>query len=164
MQLPVSKGRLIAGLSAAAIAIAAPFVASFEGLKLDPYLDVGGVLTVCYGETHGVEARKYTTDECKAMLADSLASHGRDIGACMPVGLPDHVQAAMLSFGYNAGAKNFCGSTMARKLMDGDIPGACAELDRWVFVAGKDCRNPASNCRGIVERRKVERAICEGKK
>ena len=29
----------------------------------------------------------------------------------------------MLSFGYNAGARNFCGSTMAKKLMDGDIPG-----------------------------------------
>lgn len=159
----MSKGRLIAGLSAAAIAIAAPFVASFEGEKLDPYLDVGGVLTVCYGETHGVENRRHTHEECRAMLADSLASHGRDIGACMPADLPDHVQAAMLSFGYNAGVKNFCGSTMSRKLLTGDIPGACAELDRWVFVAGKDCRIASSNCRGIVERRKVERRICEGK-
>lgn len=159
-----NRAKLIGGLSAAVIAIAAPFVASFEGEALDPYLDVGGVLTVCYGETHGVENRRHTHEECKAMLADSLASHGRDIGACMPAGLPDNVQAAMLSFGYNAGARNFCGSTMAKKLMDGDIPGACAELERWVFVAGKDCRNPASNCRGIVERRKAERAICEGRK
>lgn len=159
----MTKGRLIAGISAAAIAIAAPFVATFEGEKLDPYLDVGGVLTVCYGETHGVENRRHTHEECKAMLADSLASHGRDIGACMPAGLPDHVQAAMLSFGYNVGAKNFCQSTMSRKLLAGDVPGACAELDRWVYVAGKDCRIASSNCRGIVERRKAERRICEGK-
>ena len=48
------------------------------------------------------------------MLADSLASHGRDIRACMPARLPDNVQAAMLSFGYNAGARNFYGSTMAK--------------------------------------------------
>lgn len=163
MAMVSNRAKLIGGLSAAVIAIATPFVASFEGEKLDPYLDVGGVLTVCFGETHNVENRKHTPNECRAMLADSLAKHGRDIGACMPVGLPDNVQAAMLSFGYNAGAANFCGSTMARKLMNGDIPGACAELDRWVFVAGKDCRLAGSNCRGIVERRKVERAICEGR-
>lgn len=157
----MSKGKIAAGVSAAALLIAAPFVARFEGLELMPYKDVGGVLTVCYGETAGVQNRSYTPAECQLMLQQSLASHGADIARCMPAGLPDHVQASMLSFGYNVGAANFCGSSMARKLKAGDVPGACAELSRWVYVAGKDCRAPSSNCGGIVKRRAEERAMCE---
>lgn len=160
----MSKGKVAAGLSAAAILIAAPFVARFEGLELTPYKDIapGGPITVCYGETVGVENRRYTPTECRLMLQRSLASHGADIARCMPAGLPDHVQAAILSFGYNVGAASFCGSSMARKLKAGDVPGACAELSRWVYVAGKDCRAPSSNCGGIVKRRAEERAMCEG--
>lgn len=160
----MNRGKLAAGLSAAALLIAAPFVAQHEGLRLNPYLDVGGKLTVCYGETAGVQARSYTQAECQGMLYQSLASHGAEIARCMPAGLPDHVQAAMLSFGYNVGASAFCGSSMARRLSAGDVPGACAELSRWVYVAGKDCRAPSSGCAGIVRRRAEERAMCEGRK
>jgi len=157
-----TKAKAATAISAAALALAAYIVPRFEGLALDPYADVGGVLTVCYGETHGVEQRHYTPAECKAMLQTSLASHGADLAACMPTGLPDHVQAAVLIFGYNVGAKAFCDSTMARKLQSGDIAGACTELSRWTRVAGRDCRDPAAKCGGIVKRREVERAMCEG--
>ena len=158
-----TKAKVITTISAGALALAAYLVPRFEGEALDPYLDVGGVLTVCYGETHGVERRRYTRAECGVLLQQSLASHGRDLAACLPPGLPDHVQASVLSFGYNVGASAFCGSTMARKLQAGDIPGACAELSRWTRVAGKDCRDPAARCGGIVKRRAEERAVCEGR-
>lgn len=158
-----TKAKALTAISAGALALAAYIVPRFEGLALDPYADVGGVLTVCYGETHGVEQRQYTPAECQALLQASLASHGADLAACMPPGLPDHVQAAVLSFGYNVGASAFCGSTMARKLQSGDIAGACTELSRWTRVAGKDCRDPAAKCAGIVKRRDVERAMCEGR-
>jgi lysozyme len=74
----------------------------------------------------------------------------------MPPGLPEHVQAASVSFAYNVGAQAFCGSTMARKLRAGDMPGACAELSRWVYAKGELLP-------GLVRRRAAERAMCEGR-
>ena len=159
----MNKTKIAAGLSAAALVLAAPLVMHFEGVKADPYRDIGGVLTVCYGETHGVEMRRYAPAECRALLDKSLASHGADIAACMPPGLPDHVQAASLSFGYNVGASKFCASTMAAQLRRGNLPQACAELSKWTRVAGKDCRDPANRCAGIVRRRDAERTLCEGR-
>lgn len=157
----MSRARVAAGLSAAVLALAAPLVMTFEGQELEPYKDVTGILTVCYGETHNVELRKYTPQECSALLAASLSSHGQDIAACMPIDTPDQIKAAMLSFGYNVGASKFCASTMAAKLKAKDWAGSCAELSRWVFIGGKDCRDPANKCAGIVRRRTAERAMCE---
>lgn len=142
-------------LGAAAIGIAVPIVALWEGLSLTPYRDPVGIMTVCYGETHA-EMRRYTQQECQLLLQESLAAHGVAISPCLPDGLPAHVQAASLSFAYNVGASAFCKSTMARKLKAGDIPGACAELSRWVYAKGQLLP-------GLVKRRAAERAMCEGK-
>jgi len=144
-------------MSAAVLALAAPLVMRSEGLRLDPYQDVGGILTVCYGETHGIKQRKYELKECRDMLSESMASHGADISACMPAGLPDNVQAAMLSFGYNVGAKSFCASTLAAKLRAGNTMAACAEMSRWIYAGGQIWP-------GLVTRRKAERELCEGSK
>ena len=145
-----------ASLSAGALILAATVVAPFEGLMLAPYRDPVGLWTVCYGDTH-VEMRKYTAQECKDILAKSLEVHGAQIAPCLPLGLPDHVQAASLSFAYNVGAGAFCNSTMARKLKAGDTAGACAELSKWVYAGGKVLP-------GLVKRRAEERAMCEGRK
>lgn len=142
-------------IAAGAIGIAIPLVALWEGLSLTPYRDPVGIMTVCYGETHA-EMRRYTKQECQLMLQESLAAHGVAITPCLPDGLPAHVQAASLSFAYNVGASAFCKSTMARKLKAGDIPGACAELSRWVYAKGQMLP-------GLVKRRAAERAMCEGR-
>jgi lysozyme len=157
----MNKAKIAAGLSAAALVLAAPLVMHFEGLSLTPYKDPVNVATVCFGET-SVQMRRYTLTECKLMLADSMAKHGAAISVCMPEGLPDHVQASMLSFGYNVGAGAFCGSTMAQKLKSGDLVGACNELPKWSFVGGKDCRIEANKCGGIVKRRAAEYQLCKG--
>ena len=150
----MSKAKIAAGLGAVAIGLAMPVVMHFEGLSLTPYKDPIGLDTVCFGETHA-EMRAYTVAECKAMLLDSLESHGRDIAACLPQDLPDHQKAAALSFGYNVGAQKLCSSTFAAKLRARD-PSACAELSRWVYAGGKQLP-------GLVKRRAAERALCEGK-
>lgn len=155
----MNKTRAALG-GAVVLALAAPLVAHFEGLSLVPYQDPVGIETVCYGDTHA-QMRAYTSTECKLMLMDSLADHGAAIAACLPPDLPDHVQAAVLSFGYNIGAAKFCSSTMAKKLRAGDLRGACAQLSLWAFVGGKDCRDPANRCSGIVKRRAAEREMCE---
>ena len=150
----MSKAKIGAGLSAAALVLAAPLIMRFEGLSLTPYADPVNIATVCYGETNA-QMRRYTLQECRLMLADSMASHGVAIAPCLPEGLPDHVQAAMLSFGYNVGAAKFCASTMARKLQAGDIASACNELPKWIYAGGQVLR-------GLVTRREAERRLCLG--
>jgi lysozyme len=153
---PKFKRGAAVGLGASVLALALPVVALWEGLSLTPYRDPVGIMTVCYGETAG-EMREFTAAECKTKLHESLAAHGADIAACLPAGLPEHVQAASLSFAYNVGAQAFCGSTMRRKLAEGDLLGACAELSRWTYAKGKQLP-------GLVKRRAAERAMCEGRK
>ncbi|PCJ05866.1 MAG: hypothetical protein COB16_14310 [Rhodobacteraceae bacterium] len=47
----------VAGASAAlVIALATPFIAKWEGVRLEAYKDVVGVETICFGDTHGVQA------------------------------------------------------------------------------------------------------------
>ncbi|MEQ5186886.1 lysozyme, partial [Providencia alcalifaciens] len=45
------KQKLTVLVSAGATAIALTVIAHFEGVRYEPYEDVGGVLTVCYGHT-----------------------------------------------------------------------------------------------------------------
>lgn len=150
--------KLVAGSAAAAvIALAATIVKPWEGLENDPYKDIVGVLTVCYGETKGVQMRHYSDAECSDMLMRRLGEFHREVAHCVPDEAPIHVKAAVLSFAYNVGSDAMCKSTLSRKLMSGDIAGACAELSRWVIAGGR-------RVQGLVNRRNVERALCEGRR
>lgn len=145
-----------AGGVVVALALAAPVVMHFEGKRLDPYHDVIGVLTVCYGDTYGVEQRRYTDAECKARLAHQLAEHDARLMSCVSVPLADNVHAALLSWAYNVGTDAACKSGALRKINAGDTTGACAELSKWTKAGGKELA-------GLVRRRSVERAMCEGR-
>lgn len=136
-----------------------------EGRKLTPYRDTGGVWTVCDGITGKavIPGRKYTDAECAKLGQDYVNQMLVDMGQCVKRELDFNVIKATGHFAYNVGTPAFCRSTMARNLNAGDIKGACAEITKWVFVAGKDCRDPKNNCRGIVKRREWERATCEGR-
>ena len=48
------------GAIAAALIVAAPFVALREGKSNDPYFDTVGVATVCFGETNVTASRCHT--------------------------------------------------------------------------------------------------------
>ena len=149
---------------AAAVALATS-VAAWEGRRLIAYTDLAGVPTACDGITGPdvIPGKTYTNAECDALLAKNLDRHAAAAFACITVPLADHERVAWAHFAYNVGAVAFCGSTAARKLNAGDYAGACAEISRWTYVAGKDCRLPASGCAGIPARRDHERAMCEGR-
>lgn len=149
----VAAGGAAASGVAAIVLLASPLVEKWEGLRNDPYRDLGGVWTVCIGET-GVPMRRYTDAECRAMLAKSLTKHGGAVELCMPASTPAPTKAAFYSFAYNVGPTAACGSTAVKRLWAGDIAGACAQLDRWVYVKGK-------RVQGLVNRRREERAMCE---
>lgn len=150
------RQKLIASIGASAAAIVTAFVAQHEGLRLWAYRDPVGVLTACYGHT-GPDVQPgqtYTREQCRALLEQDLARHAQAL-ACIRRPLTDGQKAAFVSFAYNVGPQAFCGSSLVRKANAGDMAGACAELDKWVYAKGQ--RLP-----GLVKRRAAERAMCEG--
>lgn len=147
--------RVLAGGSVAIVALAVPVVQHWEGLENDPYKDIVGITTVCYGETKGVEQRRYSDEECADMLLRRLHEFNVEIGSCITREVPVQVRAAVLSWAYNIGSDAACRSTLMRMLNEGNVAGACAELDRWVMAGGK-------RVKGLENRRREERKLCEG--
>ena len=120
--------------------------------------------TIGFGTTEGVKmGDRITPPQALARALSDVQKFEGALKQCVKVPMHQHEYDAFLSFSYNVGAGKFCGSTMARKLNAGDYGGACAEFSRWTLFQGKDCRDPAHKCGGLVERRADERAKCEGK-
>ena len=150
------RQKLIAQIGAGAAALVTAFVAQHEGLRLWAYRDPVGVLTACYGHT-GPDVQPgqtYTPAQCRELLERDLARHAQAL-ACIQRPLTDGQKAAFVSFAYNVGSEAFCSSSLVRKANAGDMPGACAELDKWVYAKGQKLP-------GLVKRRAAERAMCEG--
>jgi lysozyme len=145
--------------SLAVVLAAAPFVAVYEGVVLTTYQDPVGIPTACVGETDGgvvdMKAR-FSRDECMAVLGASLYRHAVELDKCIKVQLKQHEAASLLSVAYNVGVAKACGSTLVKRVNAGDLPAACAELDKWVYAKG-------IKLRGLIKRRAAERAMCEGR-
>jgi lysozyme len=156
MALLDTNPKRVSAAIAAALAIAAPIVAHFEGTFAKSYRDPVGIVTACTGHT-GPELRMgqvFTADECSEMLAADLSIAARGVQDCIKVDVSANELAAYTSFGFNAGVAAFCSSTAAKRLNAGDHRGACAELSRWTQARGQVLP-------GLVRRRAAERALCE---
>lgn len=143
----------ISAAIAAALAIATPFVAGWEGKRNDPYRDIVGLMTVCYGETK-VEMRRYSDAECTAMLEDSLVGYAEPVLKRNPQ-LQYHPNqlAAATSLAYNIGPANYARSTVARRFDIGNYVGACDAFLMWNKAGGRVVK-------GLTNRRKAERELC----
>ena len=152
--------RVIAAGVAAVLAIAAPLVAKWEGLRYAAYPDPatgGAPWTACYGSTRGIKPGDvFTKAQCDELLRQDMLDADATVRRCIPVPMLRHVEAALVSAVFNIGPGVVCGSTLQRKAMANDWPGACAELSRWDKAAGRQMR-------GLTLRRADERALCEGK-
>lgn len=148
------KNKLVAVAGASAITIATVLVGFFEGKKNDAYLDVVGVPTICYGETKNVRLGDYKTDkECEAMLHSELQKTMQTVDKLVQAPLKETQRAALASFVYNVGEGAFARSTLLKKLNQGDVVGACKELDKWVYAGGRKLK-------GLMTRREVEKWLC----
>ncbi|CAI1933764.1 Phage-related lysozyme (muraminidase) [Serratia fonticola] len=152
---PTLRKSLIAAAGGGAIAIAAVLVPDLEGVRYEPYRDVAGVLTVCYGHTGAdiVIGKSYTSGECKAMLDKDLVPFARSVERSVKIPASEYQKASLISFSYNVGVKAFESSTLLKKLNAGDSKGACDEMRRWNKAGGKVWK-------GLINRREVEREIC----
>ena len=145
------------GIGALAVsATALVSIALNEGYRGEAYKDAVGVPTVGYGETKGVTMKSRTTpDRALVQLLSSANSHADDIRQCIKVPLYQHEFDAYVSLAYNIGAKNFCGSTLVKKLNAGDYTGACEQIRRWDRAGGKVLA-------GLTKRREQEYRMCMG--
>lgn len=149
------RPKVMAGAGVAAVvALAASIIAPWEGRELRAYQDIVGVWTICYGETRGVQAGDTATAaECQSMLAKGVADFEVGIRPCLPAALPTETRAAFVSAAYNIGTGAFCGSSMSRRALAGDLRGACDALTLWNKAGGKVVR-------GLTNRRAAERELC----
>jgi lysozyme len=136
---------------------AAALATTFEGHRPQPYRDVTGVLTVCYGHTGAVESRQYTPAECAQLLRVDMAEANGAVHRCIRAPMTPGQEAALTDAAYNVGPAIVCGSTLSKHANAGQWPEACAQLSRWVYAGGKALP-------GLVKRRAAERAMCEGKR
>lgn len=120
-------------------------VAELEGLRLDVYQDTGGAWTVGYGHLvqpgerffpYG-DVRAITLSEAEQLLEADMATARNAVAKYVTVPLTDGQRAALESFVFNVGVGAFAGSTLLRKLNQGDYVGAAGEFDRWVFDNGR---------------------------
>jgi lysozyme len=152
IQTKVGKGL------AAALAVAIPFVAVWEGYSGRVYRDSVGVKTICYGQTaaDGADFSKvYTKEECEAMLGKDLARYDNDLKAVLKpevyAALPPHRHAALISFDYNLGRGNT--AIIARYFNRGETVAGCNAILSFNRAGGRVLQ-------GLVNRRKAERALC----
>lgn len=133
-------------------------IAGYEGYRSNAYKDIGGVPTIGYGETKGVQMGDTTTpDRALIQLLISTEKHASEIRQCIKVPLHQHEFDAYVSLAYNIGTGAFCKSTLVKKLNAGDYEGACKQILRWNKVNGKTVQ-------GLVNRREAEYATCVGEK
>lgn len=145
--------------------VGAPFTAYKEGLSLKPYLDGGGVVTWCRGETEVNYKAAYTEQECDVMfyvrygfysMAVAYMYNDKAKGIVTP-----KIHAAMTDMAYNIGIKGVEKSSMMRELNAGNAPKACDAILLYKYAAGKDCSDPKNRtCPGVWVRRKETHKIC----
>lgn len=114
-------------------------VKTFEGLhKVTAEGDVrayrcpAGKWTIGYGHTKGVRSgMRATKEECEQFLQEDLDAHGAIVNRLVKVDLSQAQFDALTCFVFNLGEGNFKGSTLLKKLNQGDYDGAALEFGKW---------------------------------
>jgi GH24 family phage-related lysozyme (muramidase) len=126
---------------------------SFEGLRLDAYVDSVGVQTIGYGHTGDVQAGdRITQQQAEQLLQKDTAWAEEAVADNVDVPLTQDQFDALASFTYNVGEGAFENSTLLKKLNAGDYEGAEAEFGRWTHGDGQQIE-------GLVNRREAEAAL-----
>ena len=128
-------------------------IKSFEGLRLEAYLDGGGVPTIGYGTTKGAHmGQTCTMAQAEAWLLDDMASACDAVTRALKVPVNQNQFDAMVCLAYNIGNQAFRDSTLLRLFNAGDVDGAANQFPRW----NKDNGNVIA---GLTRRRLAEQTL-----
>jgi len=104
----------------------------WEGLRLDAYLDVAGILTIGYGHTRTVKpGQRITKAKAESLLRSDLLEAETAVSSLVKVELTENQFGALVSFVFNVGTGAFRSSTLLRRLNKGDYACVPGELARW---------------------------------
>lgn len=112
-------------------------IADYEGCRLRPYQCSAGVWTDGIGNTSGVvPGRSITERQAAGNFITNVLHTEKALSRCVFTQLPRKVYDAVVSFAFNVGTGNACGSTLVRLLNQERWQDACHQLPRWVYVKG----------------------------
>lgn len=124
-----------------------------EGSVPRVYLDPVGIPTACVGHTGTVTRADIglpmSRAVCEYLLSQDVQEAEAAVRRCTTAKVTQEQYDSLVSFTFNVGAANYCGSTLLRKANAGDCLGAANEFNRWVYARGQ--RLP-----GLVTRRSHE--------
>lgn len=98
--------------------LAMPFIAKFEGCKLTSYRCSAGVWTIGFGHTKTAhENHAITFSQACSLFIDDIEEHSKELQQIFTgYSFNDFQKAALLSFVFNLGMKNFKNSTLFKKI------------------------------------------------
>ena len=141
-----------------------------EEFRATPYLDAAGIWTIGYGHVirpHEKKSLTHVTEEQaeQLMLADvaPMALYLDAVQANFETRLNQFQFDGLVSLIFNIGLRAFETSTLLKRLRTGEFDAAAAEFDRWIFITktGRDGVKRKQRSRGLVNRRRMDRAIFE---
>lgn len=134
------------------------FLISLEGLKLEAYLDSGGVPTIGVGSLDMPSGRlvkmgdKITMAEAMQLLTDDLVTSEKAVNAYAP-NVNQKQFDALVCFVFNIGTAAFKKSTLLKELNAGRPVD-----DQWL----RWCHDGGKVVRGLLNRRKKELSLFNG--
>ena len=141
-----------------------PTVKHISGKQyLKVYLDMVGVPTACDGLTDKQKIKlgmSFTEAQCAAMLEEGLVVHAAGLLRCTPGYVPQdrpYTTVGLVSATYNIGIAGYCGSSMKRNLVAGNIRASCDSLLKWNKGRVRGVLQPIP---GLTKRRNREREYC----
>ncbi len=137
-------------------------IKKWEGLFLNAYIDPVGIPTIGYGTIrypNGQTVRlgeRISERDAEGYLRYECSKIAQEISKLIKVPVNQNQFDALVSFSYNVGTGAFQGSTLLRKLNQGDYQGAANEFSRWVNGVVNGVKQPLP---GLVSRRADEQRL-----
>ncbi len=150
--------------------LAHQLIKASEGLFLKAYRCPAGVWTIGWGHTKDVKpGMRISLDEAERLFREDVVEFDSGVARALKREVPQYVFDALVSFAWNVGLdedsdtkpEGLGDSSLLRYVNAGQMDKAAEELGHWVWVfhPGK----PKKKERGLVIRRRRERAMFEGR-
>lgn len=113
------------------------FTESFEGCRLEAYLDQAGVPTIGFGHTRNVGmGDRCTLEQAEQWLREDIKEAENSVHRLVKVPLTQNQYDSLVDFTFNLGAGNLEKSTLLRLLNRKMYKEAAEEFVRWNRAGG----------------------------